>query len=160
MVRAIEKFAARRRVRRSYHAKAAWTRTRSRCNEEAIDDRQRRRDRSAASGITFATIGAEISAVARIDIMRQREIRERQVYQTSSTTHIKRNTGFRREQVAKDTRRFVSLEYRPRKILFLYVYVDYRLNLLSRVVREAYKGYFHLKIIHSFPFVIPVVCCW
>ena len=109
MVRAIEKFAARRRVRRSYHAKAAWTRTRSRCNEEAIDDRQRRRDRSAASGITFATIGAEISAVARIDIMRQREIRERQVYQTSSTTHIKRNTGFRREQVAKDTRRFVSL---------------------------------------------------
>lgn len=68
-MRAIEKFAARRRVRRSYHAKAAWTRTRSWCNEEAIDDRQRRRDRSTASGITFATIGAEISGLWRVSIL-------------------------------------------------------------------------------------------
>lgn len=150
-MRAIEKFAARRRVRRSYHAKAAWTRTRSWCNEEAIDDRQRRRDRSAASGITFATIGAEISGLWRVSILcSTRNTGAPSVpnvvddpYRTVIQDFVEAL-----EQVAKDT------SCREKFYFSMSLCVDYCSNLLSRgVVSETCKRY--LKIIDNIPF-----CCF
>lgn len=70
-MRAIEKFAAKSddRIMQKRHGHAHDRGA----TRKLFDDRQRRRDRGAASGITFATIGAEISAVARVSILCSRE---------------------------------------------------------------------------------------
>lgn len=163
-MRAIEKFAARRRVRRSYHAKAAWTRTRSRCNEEAIW----RSTEATWSWRSFRYYvrdyrGRDIGRGARIDIMRQREIREyakctkrRRRPISNVIQDISSRTGSERHASFDTYRSGIAKNFIPLCLCRLSFRIYY-----PRAVWEAYnKIYFHLKIIHSFAFVISVVCCW